>query len=106
MHDRSGREVGVRDTEPLPLGEWQFVAFTLDDTMLRLYRNGQEVAATPCDGLTQIAPSALGIGVKLGEGLEPEINNAGFWDGRLDELAVFHRALTPAQILSLFDSVR
>ncbi len=106
VHDQAGAEIGVRDSVPLPLGEWQFVAFTLDGTMLRLYRNGEEVAATPCDGLTQIAPSSLGIGVKLGDGLEPELNNAGFWDGKLDELTVFHRALTPAQIRSLFDSVR
>jgi hypothetical protein len=106
VHDRLGGEVGVRDTVALPLGEWQFVAFTLDGTMLRLYRNGREVAATPCDGLTQIAPSALGIGVKLGEGLEPETNNAGFWDGRLDELAVFHRALAPAQLRALYDAAR
>ena len=106
VHDRTGAEVGVRDTVALPLGEWQFVAFTLDGAMLRLYRNGLEVAATPCDGLTQIAPSTLGIGVKLGDGLEPELNNAGFWDGRLDELAVFHRALTPAQLRTFYDAAR
>ena len=106
VHDQAGAEVGVRDSVPLPLGEWQFVAFTLDGTMLRLYRNGQEVAAAPCVGLTQDAPSALGIGAKLGESLEPESNNAGFWDGRLDELAVFHRTLTPAQLRALYDAAR
>jgi hypothetical protein len=106
VHDQAGAGIGVRDSVPLPLDEWQFVAFTLDGTMLRLYRNGREVAAAPCVGLTRIAPAALGIGAKLGEGLEPESNNAGFWDGRLDELAVFHRALTPAQLLALYDAAR
>ncbi|MEY2882222.1 MAG: hypothetical protein RLZZ15_4602, partial [Verrucomicrobiota bacterium] len=105
VHDQAGSEVGVRDTGPLPIGEWQFVAFTLDGTMLRLFRNGQQVAATPCASLTQIAPSVLAIGAKLSDGIEPETNNAGFWDGTLDEVAVFHHALTPAQILALYDAV-
>lgn len=45
--------------------------------------------------------------VKLNAGgREPETNTPGFWDGTLDELAVFHRALSPAQILDLFEAVR
>lgn len=104
VRDRAGDEVGVRDTVPLPLGEWQFVAFTVDGLTLRLYRNGREVAATPCNGLTQIAPSALGIGVILDGGIEPEHNTPGFWDGSLDELAVFHRALTADQLRTLYQS--
>jgi hypothetical protein len=107
VHDAAGREVGARDSVPLPLGEWQFVAFTLDGTMLRLYRNGREVAATPCTGLTPSAPSALALGVKLdASGARPERNTPGFWDGTLDELAVFHRPLDAADILSLYDAAR
>jgi hypothetical protein len=30
----------LRDAPPLPLREWQFVAFTLDGTTLSLYCNG------------------------------------------------------------------
>ena len=102
IHDRSGNEVGVRENQPLPLGEWQLVAFTLDGTTLRLYRNGSEVAATPCAGLSTVAPSALGIGVKLNaSGREPERATPGFWSGRIDELAIFHRALTAEEIATL-----
>jgi ferric-dicitrate binding protein FerR (iron transport regulator) len=106
VHDLAGDEVGVRDSVPLPIGEWQFVAFTLDGAALRLYRNGREVASTPCASLSQISPAALGIGVKLDGGIEPERSTAGFWDGTLDELAVFHHALTPGQILGLYESAR
>ena len=104
VHDRGGNQVGVREQQPLSLAEWQFVAFTLDGATLRLYRNGVEVAAAPCDGLSTFGPSALGVGVKLGatEG-QPEINTPGFWDGRIDELAIFHRALTAEQIRTLYD---
>lgn len=104
VHDRAGNQVGVREQRPLPLAEWQFVAFTLDGSTLRLYRNGVEVAATPCDGLSTIGPSALGVGVKLGATeRQPEFNTPGFWDGRIDELAIFHRALTAEQIRNLYD---
>lgn len=103
--DAAGREVGARDTTPLPLGEWQFVAFTLDGAMLRLYRNGREVAATPCTSLSAGAPAALGIGVKLdATGTKPERNTPGFWDGALDELAVFHHPLTATHILALYEA--
>ena len=106
-HDSTGDEVGVRDTVPLPLGEWQFVAFTLDGSTLRLYRNGHEIASTLCAGLSPIGPAALGLGGKLNAGgREPESNTPGFWDGTLDELAVFHRALAPEQIIALFEAAR
>ena len=105
VHDADGHEVGVRDTVPLPLGEWQFVAFTFDGTALRLFRNGREVGSSPCASLMQAGPAALALGVKLDAGgTQPETNTPGFWDGTLDELAVFHRALTPEQILLLYQT--
>ncbi|MDP3069845.1 MAG: LamG-like jellyroll fold domain-containing protein [Opitutaceae bacterium] len=107
VHDEAGREVWVQDREPLPLGEWQFVAFTLDGSTLRLYRNGREIDSTPCRGLTQTAPAALALGVKLdASGTGPETNTPGFWDGTLDEVAIFHRTLSPAQLLALYDTAR
>jgi ferric-dicitrate binding protein FerR (iron transport regulator) len=105
VRDSAGEEIGARETEPLPLGEWHFVAFVVDGTALRLYRNGQEVAATPCASLNPIPAAALGLGAKLdAAGLEPEANTPGFWDGTLDEFAVFHRALTPDQIRALWQA--
>lgn len=105
VHDGTGAEVGVRDTTPLPLGEWQFVAFTVDGSTLRLFRNGQEIASAPCAGLSSTGPAALALGVKLDAGgREPETNTPGFWDGTLDEVAVLHRALTPEQIRALFQA--
>ena len=107
VHDRAGAEIGVRDTAPLPLGEWQFVAFTLDGSTLRLFRDGREIASAPCVGISPTGPAVLALGVKLeASGREPETNTPGFWDGTLDEVAVFHRALTSAQILALYDATR
>eukprot|EP01035_Chromulina_nebulosa_P046701 gene46701-63266_t len=63
VRDRAGQEIGVRDTVSLPLGEWQFVAFTHDGSMLRLFRNGREIASIPCAGITAIGPTVLALGV-------------------------------------------
>jgi hypothetical protein len=101
VHDANGQEVLVRENQPLPLDRWHMVAFTLDGSTLRLYRNGNEVAATPCHGLWQKGPRALGIGVKLRDEINPDIRNTGYWDGRLDNVAIFHRALSAAEIASL-----
>jgi ferric-dicitrate binding protein FerR (iron transport regulator) len=105
VHDAEGNEVIVRESEPLPLQRWHFVAFTLDGQTLRLFRNGAEVASAPCVGLAASGPTILGIGVKLdAEGRPTFGDNAGFWDGRIDELAVFHRALSPEDIRRLYAS--
>lgn len=105
VHDVEGNEVMVRELEPLPLHRWHFVAFTLDGQTLRLFRNGQEVASAPCVGLAASGPTMLGIGAKLDAEGRPTLgNNAGFWDGRIDELAVFHRALSPEDIRRLYAS--
>lgn len=101
VHDASGQEVLVRENQPLPLDHWHVVAFTLDGNTLRLYRNGIEVAATPCNGLWQKGPRALGIGVKLRDEINPDFRNTGYWDGRLDNVAIFHRALSAAEIAAL-----
>lgn len=101
VHDASGQEVLVRENQPLPLDQWHVVAFTFDGAILRLYRNGIELAATPCKGLWDYGPNTLGVGVKLGDESTPSLRNAGYWDGRLDNLAIFHRALSAAEIASL-----
>lgn len=101
VHDASGQEVLVRENQPLPLDQWHFVAFTFDGSTLRLYRNGIELAATPCQGLWDYGPNALGVGVKLRDESTPDLRNAGYWDGRLDNVAIFHRALSAAEIASL-----
>jgi hypothetical protein len=104
VNNAANLEVGVRDVVPLPIGQWQFVTFTLDGKVLRLYRNGREVASTPCAGLTTFAPSLLGIGVRLDETGKPDGDNSGIWDGAIDELTVFKYALSSQQIKDIYDT--
>jgi hypothetical protein len=101
--DSSDREIVVRDRAPLALNQWHHVAFVADGTMLRLYRNGEELAAAPYRRLHRDPRiKALAIGTKLNLAADaPEERDFNMWDGRLDELAIFNRALEPKEIESL-----
>lgn len=102
--NQEGEKIGVREHIPFPLGAFQFVAFVVDGSTLRLYRNGGEVGSTACEGLVSKGTSDLGIGVKLGPEGQPATHHPGFWDGRIDELAIFHRALTAEELTLLYQS--
>jgi hypothetical protein len=104
IEDSSGEEIIVKDSEPLPLHRWHHVAFVADGAMLRLYRNGQEVDAAPYHRLHRDPRiKALAIGTKLNlTGDEPDAVDFNMWDGRLDEVAIFNRALSPEQIGELY----
>ena len=105
VRQRDGSEVRVREgaSKPLPLNRWQHVAFVADGAVLRLYRNGTEVAAAPCDGVYRVPIiKHLAIGCQINS--PPSAPPLGcFWHGRIDELAIFHHALSAEQIRQLFE---
>lgn len=102
--DTQGKRIQVREGEALPLHQWNHVAFVVDGEKVTLFRNGRAVGSQPCVGLGTKGPEALGIGTKLlDDGSAPDERNPGYWHGRIDELAIFHHALTPVQIASLFE---
>jgi len=103
--DSSGKEIAVRDRQPLPLHSWHHVAFVADGQMLRLYRNGREVDARPYHHLHRDPRiTSLAIGTKLNlAGNAPEERDYNMWDGRLDELAIFNHALSADEVQSLYE---
>lgn len=105
IQDDSGEEVIVREGIPLPLDQWHLVSFIADGSHLRLFRNGLQVAEQPYSGLhSNPQIKALGVGTKLNlKGDAPEERNFNMWDGRIDELAIFNRALTAEEIKDLFE---
>ncbi|QDU75847.1 FecR protein [Bremerella volcania] len=107
VRDSQGGVQKLREQSPLPLRSWQFVAFVADGKQVQLYRNGKLVAEAECDGLATDGPGALGIGAKLNpQGTEADPRNPGFWHGRIDELAIFHKALSQRQLMMLCDIAR
>ncbi len=89
--------------KPFPTRQWQHVALVADGSVLRLYRNGVEVASTPCKGVVAApATKYLTIGCANKLGNQSDVAPISFWEGRLDEIAIFQRALTREEIASLF----
>ncbi len=86
-----------------PLYTWQHVAFTTDGETMRLYRQGREVASMKHKGLIYPTPAqSLGVGSKsCDSGDSMKAGDLCWWDGKLDEVAVFNAALTPEEIKKL-----
>jgi len=101
-----GKTPNVSDPVLFPLGSWQHVAFVCDGSNVLLYRNGALVASTTYNG-TFIPPvtPAIGIGVKLGDnGTSPDTGNPGYWDGMLDDVAIWDRGLSPTEIKAVYQA--
>ncbi len=105
----NGKRIEIREGAEhcVPMTEWVHVAFVADGTELRLYHNGKEAASTACDGVLPNPPMrSMGIGCRT--------NNTGtaisstmpcYWLGRIDELAVFNRALSLEEIHRLYEGI-
>ncbi len=83
---------GVTAPQPLPLGQWVHVAATCDGQRLRLYQDGRQVAELPREGPIQPSLTNLCLG-----SYSPGHERA-FFQGVIDEVRLWDRALTPAQI--------
>ena len=107
MTDGGGNVVAALDTTPLPMGSWQHVAFSADGARMRLYRNGVQVAESATYDGTLLAPpmAGLGLGVKTDDsGTVPDTGAPGYWHGRLDDVGIWGRALTPDEIFGIYQA--
>lgn len=84
----------------LPLNSWHHVAFTYDQATRQqvMYVDGQVVASNTT-GVSAIAydssPTLIGADNE-GNGI------TDFWDGQIDEVQIFPRALSPAEINGIY----
>jgi hypothetical protein len=104
LTDGSGATVSAFDVVPLPLGSWQQVAFVADGARMRLYRNGLQVAESATYNGSLLTPpmTSLGIGVKTDDSGSAPAAIPGYWHGKLDDLGIWGRALTPDEIFGLY----
>jgi glucose/arabinose dehydrogenase/fibronectin type 3 domain-containing protein len=75
-----------------PVGAWTYQALTYDGSTLRLYINGTQIASRAQTGAIQASSSPLWIG-----GNQPY---GEFFNGLIDEVRVYNRALTQAELQS------
>jgi hypothetical protein len=82
-------------TRTLPVGAWHHLGFTHDATKLRVYIDGKAAGSMAVTGHTCVSDQPLAVGAK---------NNPAkglleaFWDGKLDEVRVYNRALSATEI--------
>lgn len=82
---------GRADSENiLKLNEWQHTAFTWDGSTIKLYLDGVEAGSSDFDGPLWNSEEAIQVARTDTDGYT--------WNGQLDEVKVFYRALTPAEI--------
>jgi len=82
-------------TRALPVNRWKQVTTTYDGTWLRIYIDGRAAGARRVSGRTCVTGEPLAVGAKNNptKGLLE-----AFWDGRLDEVRIYDRALTATEV--------
>src|SRR5262245_5308789 len=74
----------------LPVNTWSHLAATYDGAVMRLYVNGSQVASRNQTGLIATSAGDLTLG---GDPLYGQ-----YWQGLIDEVRIYNRALTAAQL--------
>ena len=92
-HAWLGADVSVRGTAKLATGVWTHLAVTYNGTILRYYVNGVQVSTLSRTGAITTSTGPLRIGGNGSWATE-------FLTGRIDEVRVYNRALTAAEITS------
>ncbi|HWM07988.1 MAG TPA: LamG domain-containing protein, partial [Solirubrobacteraceae bacterium] len=80
----------IQGTSALPVNTWSHLTTTWDGLTLRLYVNGTQVSSGALTGTAVASTSPLRIG---GNSVWAE-----WFSGLIDEVRVYNRALTPAEI--------
>jgi arabinan endo-1,5-alpha-L-arabinosidase len=89
-----GAENIAKASAPLPLNQWVHVAVTGDGSGLRIFVNGTLAGSNAVPFAAP--PTALPLKI----GAETEFNE--FVVGSMDEVCLFKKALTPAEVLALY----
>lgn len=90
-HFGNGTVQYSQTNSPIPTGSWHHVVATYDGTAVRLYVDGvDDTWYQDPDGVLVAATTAAGIGGIAGD--------VQFFDGRLDEVAIYNVALAPATV--------
>jgi len=82
----------------LPLNFWSNVVFSYDGSSLKLYVNGVLINTTATSLLLNTAGNS---GISIGESNQAN----GYWgptDGKIDDIGIWNRALTQAEITALY----
>lgn len=94
VRNRTGEVSSVTGDSRLPLKTWRHVVVTVDGKQLQLYEDGKLAASEPCNELAVSDSDTVWFGT--------DAKATQVWDGRIDEVALFDRALTSEEIAGLY----
>ena len=86
---------------PLTTNTWYHVAVTYDRAFMRIYVNGVEVKNTA----QTVAMEANTVPVSIGNVTRPSNNNYGHFNGIIDDVRVYNRALSAAEIQETYNGL-
>jgi len=85
------------DSEIFELGSWHHIAAVYDANKSRIYYDSTLVEETNATGSINLVDAKIIIGKDV-------VGNSCFWNGLIDEIRIYNRALTESEILELYDS--
>jgi hypothetical protein len=94
----AGEQVGPTSGKPIVIGSWYHLAGTYDGSMVRFYINGMLEEARPASFPLDFGTTPLFFGQTGVAAFDGKLN------GLLDEVELYSRALTSAEILGLYQA--
>ncbi len=91
-------------TNGAPINAWYHWTVVMDDVGMFFYLNGHLFGSRSGVSQTYVAGRQLGMGaISSTIGLVPYIDdNTGWLDGYLDDVRIYNRALSPAEVLAVY----
>lgn len=94
IRSRDGNENAMTGGSVLPLKMWRHVVVTADGENLQVYEDGKLTASQPCAVSAANNTATMWFGTDAGA--------TRIWNGRIDEVALFDRALSADEIAALY----
>ncbi len=98
LRNSSGSVYTITYNSSLNLNTWNHLVLTYDGTTLSLYHDGAFAASTPASGSISNTSEALNIGYT------PFTGNNFYFDGQLDDLGLWSRALSSSDVATLYNA--
>ncbi len=86
-----------------PVGQWTHLAMTFDNGDLRLYRDGKQAASQGQAAEFSVFKSTIPVWIGRSRSDGAPEQEKSYWDGMLDEIVIWDRGLTDAQVSKVFE---
>jgi hypothetical protein len=100
--DGTANTIVIYSPSPVPINQWTHFVDTYDGSSMKMYLDGVlQVEAPYSLGIFQ-GNSDVGIGASVGQGAPGQFISP--FKGKIDEISVYNRPLTPAEVQSLYNA--